>query len=117
MTTTLPTTRSVRLQVADLIQKRIDQTGKTIDFWDEQTLEEFSLQALEISLRQAILSSFYQQKFAGRSLAIADFKQLPFTWPEEVKNRLHDLLACSWEEVMQVNMSSGTTGGPTTYVA
>lgn len=120
MSITQPQTKSVRLQVADVIQHTIDQTGKTLEFWDEQTLEAFSLQALQISLPHAATSRFYQKRFAHQNRninSLATFKKLPFTWPEEVKNCLYDLLACPWEEISQVNMSSGTTGGPTTYVA
>ncbi|MFD3218930.1 phenylacetate--CoA ligase family protein [Bacillus sp. BR_7a] len=110
----------VRLTVENRIKEIIEDTGKTIEFWDKETLESFTLESLKLTVKQAAKSNFYQDRFENSDIDIQsfnDFEKLPFTYPFEIKNRLSDILAIGMDEVQQINMSSGTTGGPTTYIA
>jgi phenylacetate-CoA ligase len=90
-----------------------------VELWPADAREKFTAEAVLTSLGQAYKSPFYQEKFAkvARPSSFGEFRHLPFTYPHEIKGRLRELLACPWGDLRQVNMSSGTTAGPTTYVA
>jgi phenylacetate-CoA ligase len=109
----------VRTRVDELIGQTVAATGRPLELWPADVREKFTLEALLPSVEHACRSPFYQAKFGGRArpASLAEFRLLPFTHPHEIKGRLHELLACPWEQVRQINLSSGTTAGPTTYVA
>ncbi|HCF54138.1 MAG TPA: phenylacetate--CoA ligase family protein [Bacillus sp. (in: Bacteria)] len=120
MTTMTDKLTDVRLTVEEYINNATQKAGKTIEFWNHETLQDFTLEALKISVQQAVKSNFYQERFKEHNVnmkTFEDFEKLPFTYPLEIKNRLLDILAIGMDEVQQINMSSGTTGGPTTYIA
>lgn len=109
----------VRSAVDQLVAQTTAEAGVPPELWSADALDAFTIRALRVSTEHAYRSSFYQQKFDGIEppTTIAEFARLPLTEPIEVKGRLRDLLAVPWEEVVQINLSSGTTAGPTTYVA
>ena len=113
------TVSDVRTQVDELVGKTTAAAGRPPELWPADARERFTAAAVLRSLEQAYKSPFYQEKFAGRARpsSIEEFRRLPFTYPHEIKGRLRDLLACPWDDLRQINMSSGTTAGPTTYVA
>lgn len=115
----ITTAPDVRTQVDELVAKTTAAAGRPPELWAADALEKFTAEAVLVSLDQAYKSPFYQEKFAGiaRPSCFEEFRRLPFTYPDEIKGRLRDLLACPWEDLRQINMSSGTTAGPTTYVA
>jgi len=109
----------IRSSVDRLVEQTSSDVGMPIERWPSTALERFTAQALQISTAHAYRSSFYRRKFDGISppTTYTEFQQLPLTEPTEVKGRLRDLLAVPWAELVQINLSSGTTAGPTTYVA
>lgn len=108
----------VRSQIDELVADTTDRVGRELEYWPADVLAEFTLTALGSTVEWARRSSFYAERLGtvGRLDTLEDFQQLPFTYPAEVKGRLRELLACSWDELAQINLSSGTTAGPTTYV-
>ncbi|SHN47302.1 phenylacetate--CoA ligase family protein [Cryptosporangium aurantiacum] len=108
----------VRTRLDYLVAAFTTQVGRDLEHWPAETLAEYTAAALELSVRHANRSAFYAERLGDRTVptSIAEFQRLPFTYPAEIKGRLRDLLACSWDELAQVNLSSGTTAGPTTYV-
>jgi phenylacetate-CoA ligase len=108
----------VRSQVDELVTGTTRRVGHPLEHWTAEVLAEFTATALAISVEWACRSPFYQERLGSprRLTSIAEFQKLPFTYPAEVKGRLRDLLACSWADLAQINLSSGTTAGPTTYV-
>jgi phenylacetate-CoA ligase len=113
------TAPDVRTRVDELVSETTAAAGRPAEFWPADALAEFTAKAVLVSLEQAYKSPFYQQKFAGiaRPSSFEEFRRLPFTFPVEIKGKMREMLACPWEDIRQINMSSGTTAGPTTYVA
>ena len=113
------TAPDVRTQVDELVGETTAAAGRPPEHWPADAREKFTAEAVFVSLQQAYKSPFYQEKFAGivRPSSLEEFRRLPFTYPDEIKGNLRQLLACPWEDLRQINMSSGTTAGPTTYVA
>lgn len=109
----------VRTAIDRLIEQRSAEVGASLEHWPAAALQEFTAQAVLLSAEHAYRSSFYQQKFAGIAppSSTEEFGQLPLTEPLEVKGKLRELLAAPWDDLVQINLSSGTTAGPTTYVA
>lgn len=114
-----PVTTDVRSRVEGMVAETTLAAGRDPEFWPPLDLDRFHARAALLSAAHAFRSPFYQRKFAGLAPPsdMAEFRRLPLTRPGEVKGRFRELLACPWEEVAQLNMSSGTTAGPTTYVA
>ncbi|MFB8006388.1 phenylacetate--CoA ligase family protein [Nocardia sp. NPDC056000] len=92
---------------------------KPLEYWPAAALSEYVAEALPLSVAHAFESPFHRAKFAGLTAPVdlAGFERLPLTEPAEAKGRLRELLAVPWRDVAQINLSSGTTAGPTTYVA
>ncbi|MFF2555886.1 phenylacetate--CoA ligase family protein [Nocardia sp. NPDC058058] len=92
---------------------------KPLEYWPAAALSEYVAEALPLSVAHAFESPFHRAKFAGTTAPVdlAEFERLPLTEPAEAKGRLRELLAVPWRDVAQINLSSGTTAGPTTYVA
>lgn len=109
----------VRTAVDSMIAERSARTTLALESWPRAELDAFTDEALALSVRHARQSLLYQTKLAGypNPDGRADLTRLPFTGATEVKGSLSALLACPWDDVAQVNLSSGTTAGPTTYVA
>lgn len=113
------TAPDVRTRVDELVGKTTAAAGRPPELWPADALGQFTAQAVLVSLEQAYRSPFYREKFEGIAppSSFEEFRRLPFTYPHEIKGRLRELLACPWKDLRQINMSSGTTAGPTTYVA
>jgi phenylacetate-CoA ligase len=118
ITTTAPPA-DPRSAVDRMITEASARESATLEHWAPQTLESYLCEALPLSVAHAFGSPFYQRKFTGLEppATLAEFERLPLTEPTEVKGRLRELLAVPWRDVAQINLSSGTTAGPTTYVA
>jgi phenylacetate-CoA ligase len=109
----------VRTRVDELVAETTAAAGQPLERWPAGLREKFSAEAVLASVEHAYRSPFYQEKFAGLGppASMEEFRRLPFTRPREIKGRLRELLACPWQDIRQINLSSGTTAGPTTYVA
>ncbi|OLT23741.1 hypothetical protein BJF78_31645 [Pseudonocardia sp. CNS-139] len=109
--------QDVRSRVDELVAGTTRRVGLPPEHWPADVLAEYTETALAISVEWACRSPFYRDRLGSvDGLTLDEFRKLPFTYPAEVKGRLRDLLACSWDDLAQINLSSGTTAGPTTYV-
>lgn len=115
----ISTAPDVRTRVDRLVTETTASAGQPPELWPADVREKFSAEAVLVSVEHAYRSPFYQEKFAGigQPASMEEFRRLPFTHPHEIKGRLRALIACPWEDIRQINLSSGTTAGPTTYVA
>ena len=109
----ITTAPDVHTQVDELVAKTTAAAGGPPELWAADALEKFTAEAVLVSLEQAYKSPFYQEKFAGiaRPSCFEEFRRLPFTYPDEIKGRLRDLLACPWEDLRQINMTRGPRRG------
>jgi len=112
------TATDIRSTVDDLVSDTTARTGRPPEHWPAEALAAFTDEALRVSVAYARRSPFYAAKHAGHPVpaSAAQLGELPFTYPSDVKGGFAALLACGWDELVQINLSSGTTAGPTTYV-
>ncbi|KAA0796740.1 phenylacetate--CoA ligase family protein [Bacillus sp. JAS102] len=110
---------SVRQRVDQLREEITNRENMPLELWDKEVLDSFTLEALRMTIEHSRNSKLYQNKFAqyNQIESFKDFESLPFSYPEEVKNNLYDILSCQWEEVAHLTVSSGTSGGPPAYIA
>lgn len=118
MSTDTVTNADIRSTVDALVAGTSARAGRPPEHWPAEARAAFTDEALRVSVSYARRSPFYADKLDGHAdpATAAELATLPFTYPLEVKGRFADLLACGWEDLAQVNLSSGTTAGPTTYV-
>lgn len=117
--TVLTADTDVRSAVDTMIAERGARLKLPLEEWPREEIDTLTDEALSLSVAHARHSPLYQDKLARvpDPGSRAELSDLPFTEPAEIKGSLRHLLACPWEDVVQVNLSSGTTAGPTTYVA
>jgi phenylacetate-CoA ligase len=87
---------------------------------DPSDLEKLQFHSLKSSLRYALATPFYRERFRKNNLKIDDIKSLkdlcriPFTTKDDLRNAYPEgLLGVPKEEVVRLHASSGTTGTPT----
>lgn len=109
---------NLRAMLDELVAGTISDFGP-VEMWDATVLDTFHSEALKATLSTARRSAFFKEKYSCLEFepSMENWESLPFVEPRELKNKLNELLTCRWSYIAQVNMSSGTTGGPTTYVA
>ncbi|MDR0503908.1 MAG: phenylacetate--CoA ligase [Treponema sp.] len=87
---------------------------------DEQARKKLQLASLK-NLAETVYSKvpFYRQKFKAAGItpmdihSIEDIEKLPFTTKDDLRdNYPHGLRACPQDRIVEVHMSSGTTGKP-----
>ena len=98
------------------IKEKIGCTAERLSLKD---IEEYRLQKLRATLDHALRHSpFYQkhlQYYSDNGLKdLADFKNIPFTTPEDIRDQGLQMLCVSQSEIERVVTldSSGTTGKP-----
>lgn len=90
--------------------------GDSVEEWSQQKMEEFQLDAVKSLFNHCMKNTeFYKKKFKDFSNieinTLEDFSKLPMTTKEEVRDYNEEFLSCSKEDLGQVHISTGTSGG------
>ncbi|HHU76200.1 MAG TPA: phenylacetate--CoA ligase, partial [Firmicutes bacterium] len=90
---------------------------------DQDQLKEVQLEKFKKQVKRMYENPFYKKRFDESGVAPDDFKNLddvkkaPYTFKDDLReNYPLGMLSGDWEEVVRIQMTSGTTGTPTPMV-
>jgi phenylacetate-CoA ligase len=115
--------RAYSLPLPDLTRRYFAPGEELVDTWSPEKMLRYQKEALfKIIVHAWENCAFYRKKFraAGVDPSALDFPgdlaRIPFTTKEELRGKPWVLLAVSRQQIAQVNVSTGTTGGDEIYV-
>ncbi len=105
-----------------MLNGKILTKGKNM-YWEEnietisrKKLEEYQLERINFTIKQAKKSEFYKEKLKNikEINSLDDIEKLPFTTKQDLRNFFpYGFLSVDLKDVVRLHSSSGTTGNPT----
>lgn len=115
--------RAYSLPLPDLTKRYFAPGEELVDTWSPEKMHRYQKEALfKIIVHAWENNAFYRRKLraAGVDPSVLDFPsdlaRIPFTTKDELRGKPWILLAVSRQQIAQINVSTGTTGGEEIYV-